>query len=711
MNSKTKNLFKKIFLILMVFVVIGSSLAVPVGASDYYLTNDELYLQFMPKAYDVSNVVISLDKQRLVLNSPQDLYVDSKDNVYIADTGNNRIIMLNSKMEYVMTYPNEKSGKKGKLNNPNGVFVDKDGDLYIADTDNGYPDQKVLLEKGEDCGRIVHLAKDGSFVEQFRQPKEKTYDKKNAFKPSKVYVDDFGIIYVINSGEDFHGIITMNSRGNFLCYVATIKVKYDLVQTLVRTFGSKAQIEKYGNKTPPSYSNMSINGDGTIYATSSHEEENQIKRLTPAGANVYATENFGEENNKTEYNKMPSFVDLAVNKDGIVFAADKANSGIYIYDQLGNSIAALGGAGQKQMRFQLISSLAVTSKNEILVLDAALNTIQKITPTDFMSNIFSATTLYNNGKYEQALTPWNNVLSMASSYKLAQVGVAKSLLRQGKSNEALNLYKKSLDTKGYSEAFEQVRSDIFRAYFGWIVCGIVVLIFVLMFVVGKLKKLANKISDRRAPKNDKFGIKFFLETVVCVLFHPMDAFYRIKYNRKALRVWPILLMLGILVVEKLLFSKLIHFPLTNSTLYIDYVRDLTVFFLPLVSWIVVCFGITSISDGKQTFMETASSTLYSFVPFMIFYLPITAASNLMGTSEAGFYNSLQSIVLIWCLLLVFCNFKILNEYTFSKAIGTLLLILFAMLCLWIICFLFYIVVSQLFMFCGDLYTEFIYASK
>ncbi len=695
MEIKTRNPAKRIFLILMVLAVIGSLTVLPASADDYYLTDDELGGHYMPETYEVDEVVLTIDNQTKTLESPQDIFVDSNDNVYIADTGNNRVIMLDSEMKYVKTYPNNKSGKKGRLSSPNGVFVDDDGDLYIADTDNG---------------RIVHLAKDGTFVEEFTQPTEETYDTDNPFNPTKVYVDEFGTIYVLN-GKDHHGIITLNSRGEFLAYVGTISTKYSLTQQLVRMFGSETQIDLTGQESPPYYSNISINGDGTIYAVSSLEESEQIKRLTPSGDNVYTETEFGEENKKTEYNNIASFIDLAVNDDGIVFAADVASSKIYIYDQQGNNVAVFGGEGQAERTFQLISSMAIMSNNEILVLDSSLNTIQKLKPTDFMTNLFTATTLYNNGKYEESIEPWNTVLSMASTYKFAQVGIAKSLLREGNNTEALALYKSALDVSGYSEAFEEVRTDFFRAHFYILVLVIIVGVVAVIFVAGKLKKYANVIADRKAPENDSMGVKFFGETVVCVLFHPMDAFYRIKYNRKALKVWPILAMLALLVVEKILFRLLIHFPLTDNIIRVDYLKDLTVFFLPLVSWIVVCYAITSIMDGKQTFIETASSTLYSFIPFMILYIPITALSNVMCTSESGLYNGLQLVLLIWCLLLIFCNFKILNEYSFGKAVGTIIIIIFAMLCLWIICFLFYIIVSQLFTFIGDVYTEFVYMTK
>jgi hypothetical protein len=355
--------------------------------------------------------------------------------------------------------------------------------------------------------------------------------------------------------------------------------------------------------------------------------------------------------------------------------------------------------------------LAINSKNEILVIDKNLNTLQVLRPTDFMGQVLSAVTLYNNGKYEEALEPWSKVLKMNPSYKFAQVGIAKSLLRSGKSQESLDLYVKAIDKEGYSEAFQQIRTDLFREQFGWVVLIILLAIVGLYFGIKYLKKYANRIADRPVPQNDRFGIKFFIETVVCIIFHPMDTFYKIKYNRKSLRVWPILFMFAVLIVEKILFRQIIHFPLADNSIWIDYKRDLIVFLLPLVSWCIVAFGITSISDGKQTFLETVTCTLYSFIPFMLLYIPITGLSQFMSISEKGLYTGLQFVVFVWSLLLIFLNFKILNEYSFKTAVWNILKIFFAIVCLWVVCFLFYIILTQLFIFIRDIYTEFIYLTK
>lgn len=695
-NSKTKRI-SGVLLITFVMTFVMSMLAMPASAAesaDYYLTNDELYLQYMPKSYDVEKVVMSVDDQKIKFSSPQDLFVDEHDNVYVADTNNNRIIKLDANFNFVKQYP-DPNDAKAALNNPTGLYVDGEGDIYVADNGNE---------------RIVHLSPEGKFVEEFRQPTEDTYDSEYPFKPTKVYVDEYGIIYAINA-NDYHGIITLDAKGAFLGYVGTVKTGFDLVQSIMRFIYGESADELLGQNEPPYYLNMTINGDGTIYATSAKEKTNQIKRLTPAGDNVYEEGQFGEENTKIEFNYLPELVDLAVNKDGMVFTADTVTGKIYIYDQNGNSVACFGGEGTKEATFKAISSIAINSKNQILVLDQALNTIQVFTPTDFMENVLQAVTLYNNGKYDESLIPWQKVLEMDSTYKLGQVGVAKSLLRSGKSSESLNLYIKALDKEGYSEAFSQIRTDLFRQNFAWVVLIIIVAIVAVFLAVKYLKKYADRIADRPVPKNDKFGLKFFIETVVCVLFHPMDTFYKIKYNRKSLRVWPLILMFIILVVEKIAFRSIIHFPLTDSAIFVDYFRDLVVFFLPLVSWIIVAYAISSISDGKQTFLETATTTMYSFVPMMLLYLPITALSRLMATSESGLYNGLQLILLLWCLILIYLNFKILNEYSFGKAVWNIIKVLFAILCLWVICFLFLIVISQLLIFIKDIYSEFIYLTK
>lgn len=79
------------------------------------------------------------------LNSPQGLFVDALGNVYIADTGNNRIRKVDGLTKFISTIAGTGTGGydgdggpalNAQLKEPQGVFVDQLGNIYIADTDN-----------------------------------------------------------------------------------------------------------------------------------------------------------------------------------------------------------------------------------------------------------------------------------------------------------------------------------------------------------------------------------------------------------------------------------------------------------------------------------------------------------------------------------------------------------------------------------------------
>ena len=61
---------------------------------DYVLDTDGKTRIPTPVTHQIETVVGYLGPQGGSLNKPSDLYIDSQDNVYIADTGNNRVVQL-----------------------------------------------------------------------------------------------------------------------------------------------------------------------------------------------------------------------------------------------------------------------------------------------------------------------------------------------------------------------------------------------------------------------------------------------------------------------------------------------------------------------------------------------------------------------------------------------------------------------------------------
>jgi len=131
----------------------------------------------------------------LDVDGPEDLFIAPDGLMYIADTGNGRIVKLDD-FAVVATYGED------VLESPTGVFVDADGKMTIADA-------------GTDT--IVILDGSGRLVTQFGRPSEPLFGKDREFLPRKVAVDARRNLYVISEGS-VNGVVQLNAAGNFIGY-------------------------------------------------------------------------------------------------------------------------------------------------------------------------------------------------------------------------------------------------------------------------------------------------------------------------------------------------------------------------------------------------------------------------------------------------------------------------------------------------------------
>lgn len=168
-----------------------------------------------PLAYQVSGVVRYLGAEGGTLKDPQDIFIDGEDNIYIADSGNNRIVKLDKNLQFVAAYTDE-----GRLNNPQGVFVDDYGHLFIADTGNQ---------------RIVHTDASGAYIEEFVRPETDMIDESSDFAVRKIFLSDQGYLYMIK-GQQF---MMIDAYNEFKGYVGANEVGFDLMRTLIRLFASE----------------------------------------------------------------------------------------------------------------------------------------------------------------------------------------------------------------------------------------------------------------------------------------------------------------------------------------------------------------------------------------------------------------------------------------------------------------------------------------
>lgn len=71
-------------------------------------------------------------------NTPSGIAIDSSDNIYVSDSGNHRVQKFDSSFSYLAQFGSSGSGD-GQFNNPQDIAIDSSGNIHIAD----YANQRI----------------------------------------------------------------------------------------------------------------------------------------------------------------------------------------------------------------------------------------------------------------------------------------------------------------------------------------------------------------------------------------------------------------------------------------------------------------------------------------------------------------------------------------------------------------------------------------
>jgi len=469
---------------LLVFLLLAASVGAE-GPENSYVINLEGEKQVIPLSYSVTDTFSFFNLTVDTLSSPADLFVDKKDQLYVLDSGNGRVLKMQKSGELIQEY---RPQGESALKKPSGIYVDEQENIYIADTENG---------------RILVLDKAGKVINTLTQPTSLLYDKSYPFKPVKMEVDSLSQIYVINN-LDYHGFTILDLQNNFKGYLAATRLQPDFWANFINLFATKEQKEQFGKRIPPQHTNLSIAEDGSIYTTTANVTAEQMKRYSAVGSNFYPfTGTFGDTSTDYVMEKFgktvssPKFVDVCVDPFGIVSLLDNLSGRIYQYDQDGVMIAVFGGTGNWAGRFMNAVAIDNDSQGNLYVLDQNLNTVQVFKPTEFIKKVRDALALYNNGKYIEAGSLWEEILVIDSEYVVAHIGMGKAELKRKNFDISMEHYRKAGDKYGYSQAFAGYLKQITQKYFLAIVLSICALITGLFLLLSALYRKAKKLSRGR----------------------------------------------------------------------------------------------------------------------------------------------------------------------------------------------------------------------
>ena len=177
MTVKVMHRLLALIMTVFMFASINTAYAVDDAYPSTYTYNYDYWsdIRESPDAYRVESVLFSGDlglveggnnadaEMNKAMKKPQSLYVRNND-LYVCDTGNNRILQITKgENGYQLTriITEIKGCEVTKLNSPNDVFVDEQDNLYIADTNNN---------------RVVMVDKDLNYIKEFVKPSNAVFD-------------------------------------------------------------------------------------------------------------------------------------------------------------------------------------------------------------------------------------------------------------------------------------------------------------------------------------------------------------------------------------------------------------------------------------------------------------------------------------------------------------------------------------------------------
>lgn len=195
-----------------------------------------------------------------------------------------------------------------------------------------------------------------------------------------------------------------------------------------------------------------------------------------------------------------------------------------------------------------------------------------------------------------------------------------------------------------------------------------------------------------------------------LLFRPIKNFYRLKRERIG-KVSVGLLMVVLVIVTFILKRQLTRFMFQDPLLdpsKLNILSEALGVLVPFFLWCVANWSFTTLMDGEGSFKDIVMVSGYALFPVVLINLPLIALSWFLTMEEQGFYFMLDSISVIWTMLLLFISNLVVHQYTVKKTLAMIVLTIIGMGLIAFIALLFSTLIQQMYAFLYSIYKELIF---
>ena len=715
-----------------------------------------------------------------------------------------------------LPYSKDPSKLAIRLNNASGITVTKDG-MYIADSGNA---RIIRVNKqGEEwvVDGVYLTPDDNIFYQISSNISIVDVTGVTLFNPQKVAVDQTGRLYCIAQNV-YEGIMEFHTSGSFNRFLGKNEVVANPLKKFWTKIFSETQIASLNLDLPPEFTNIAMDENGFLYATSHPDADattnaNMVKMINTSGKDIMKRNGYVTPDGDAVYLTtsteegviigMSNLVGITVSKNGNFTIVDELRGRLFTYDNEGNLLYITGeqpggnsSSGSTTLSSSIIDPVAIRyfyrdsgevdedgnpiQEEVLLVLDTVSKSIILFQTTEFGEAVNKATELYQNGivqdeylldengeivldsegnpiiKQYGAETYWQQVVKMNTNYELAYLGIGKALLRRGEYKEAMDYFELAHSATYYSKAYSEYRDAILSKNFSWIMTA-VILVVVLWIVLSYRKYLKKKnlaLAAATAMNEEKAAILsgritalhrenqdeekmndsedddlneetqdvkkfswlkiwnsikyFFKETVgypLYILTHPIQGFTDFKIEKKG-KMWvSIVILLMYVLMEILAYQYEGIITNTNNPQKFNSIQILIYGVLPPIILAVTNWSVTTLLDGKGKMKEIFMMICYSLFPVTVFGFLNIILSNVMTLDEAQFITLINIIGWVLTGIMAFMGLVVIHEYGVGKTIWSIILTIVATLIIAFIALLVFDLVQQMYGFVYSLYKE------
>ncbi|HTB21320.1 MAG TPA: NHL repeat-containing protein [bacterium] len=268
------------------------------------------------------------------LDSPRCLAIAPDGDLYVVDLGNSRIEVFSAAGAYKFAFGVKGApggaDKPGEFNEPSGIAIGKDGTVYVSDAWNA---------------RVQRFSPKGKPEGEFGGPHF------SFFSPRSLTIDGNGMLYVADTGNSVVKVID-TAKGNL-----------DMV------LGSQGSGD--GGQSHETFG-MAVDSHGDIFVAD--HGNHRIHKFSAAGVWIKDRKVLGWAESD------PFWPQLAIDKQGLIYAGDSGNGKIWIYDSDLNYRGTLEGPPQGEDPLSVPVGLAFSPKGDLWVSDMGANHLVKLAP-------------------------------------------------------------------------------------------------------------------------------------------------------------------------------------------------------------------------------------------------------------------------------------------------------------------------------------------